>query len=71
MTVDELVNKLAKPIMVLRFAKADRRTNSGAEKRANNARIVIDDIVKIYVREQRIMDKEAFAEWLGYDERPE
>lgn len=44
--IDELVNNLAKPIMVLRFARADRRTNSGAAKRAENARRQIVGIVK-------------------------
>lgn len=48
MTVDELVNQLAKPIMVYRFAKADNRKNSGAEKRMLHAMEEIDKIVLTY-----------------------
>lgn len=49
MTVDELVDQLAKPTMVLRFAKADTRINTGAQKRAQNARLEIDKLVQKYV----------------------
>lgn len=48
MLVDDLVDKLAKPIMVLRFAKADVRKNTGAEKRAENARKEIDKLIVEY-----------------------
>lgn len=48
MTVDDLVNELAKPTMVYRFAKADYRKNSGAETRMNNANIEIQNIVLKY-----------------------
>ncbi len=49
--VDKLVDDLSKPTMVLRFAKADNRSNSGAEKRAENARRQIHELIVEYMAE--------------------
>jgi len=50
MTVDELVTKLAKPIMVYRFAKA-QHNRKGANKRMVNAMREIDEIIREYAFE--------------------
>lgn len=50
MAVDELVNKLAKPIMVLRFAKG-AMPMKGAGKRAEKAREDIHALVLEYIDE--------------------
>lgn len=64
-TVDELVAKLHKPIYVLQMSRAS--SAPGAAKRAHNARVEIDDLVKQYVRSVGIMTytEKEFAEWLG------
>jgi hypothetical protein len=38
MTIDELVDKLAKPIFIFRMARGDTRKGFGREKRLENAR---------------------------------
>lgn len=52
--VDRLVDKLAKPIYVLRMARADTRKNSGAELRAKNARREIRNEVLNWVASQYV-----------------
>jgi len=68
MTVDEFIDKLAKPIMVLRFARAQENNTynkglaKGAKKRAANARLEIDRIVREYCD----IEKESLVSHRGY-----
>lgn len=48
MTIDEFINRAAKPIMVYRYARADTRRNSGAQKRMLNAAIELDELIYEY-----------------------
>lgn len=46
--VDKLVDDLAKPTMVFRFARADRRPGTSATTRMNNARKEILEIIELF-----------------------
>jgi hypothetical protein len=54
MTVDELVTRLAKPIMVYRFAKA-QHNRKGANLRMVNAMREIELIVQEYCMDRQTM----------------
>ena len=64
MTVDELVDKLAKPTYVFRMQKALHGPQGNGTRKARRE---IEQIVKEYVQESGIMtpDQKGFAKFLG------